>query len=31
MNDNTKRFKEILSTFVLEDDPLLSMLKWMME
>ena len=30
MNDDTRRFKEILSTFVLEDDPLL-MLKWMME
>lgn len=31
MSDDTKRFKEILSTFVLEEDPLLSMLKWMME
>jgi len=29
--DETKIFKEIMTQFVLEDDPLLSMMKWMME
>jgi len=29
--DETKIFKEIMTQFVVEDDPLLSMLKWMME
>jgi len=29
--DETKIFKEIMTQFVVEDDPLLSMMKWMME
>jgi len=31
MEDNTTLFKKVLSEFVLEDDPLLSMLKWTMD
>ncbi len=29
--DESKMFKEVMTQFVLEDDPLLSMMKWMME
>jgi len=29
--DESKMFKELMTQFVLEDDPLLSMMKWMME
>jgi len=29
--DETKMFKEILTQFVIDEDPLLSMMKWMME
>jgi len=29
--DETKIFKEIMTQFVVEEDPLLSMMKWMME
>ena len=29
--DETKIFKEIMTQFVVDEDPLLSMMKWMME
>lgn len=29
--DESKMFKEVMTQFILEDDPLLSMMKWMME